>query len=85
MDEKNILETWYRNPFEILDLFFSNGEHPIKKINGELILAEGNTAKQVLANKEGLFTEHSDFFTSSHGVFGLVKNSKKLAYTLNNF
>ncbi|WP_281557538.1 cytochrome P450 [Thalassomonas sp. RHCl1] len=85
MDNEEAIERWDTNPFEVLDQAFANGGQAVWNVNRELLLADGKAAKAVLANKDGLFAEHSDFFTSAHGVLGPRKLQQAISSQAKQF
>jgi hypothetical protein len=59
------------DPLLFLDEAFSSSSEPALWLQRRyLFLAESEASREVLANKDGLYEEHSDFFHTRRGVFG---------------
>lgn len=63
-------EEFQRDPFLYLDRALPNAGEVLRLSPGELMLTEAQASKSVLANTEGLYEEHSDFFHTRRGYFG---------------
>ncbi|WP_105253335.1 cytochrome P450 [Pseudoalteromonas sp. T1lg75] len=60
----------YQDPFSFLDKGMEANSDVIEFPNNEKYLVDVEDAKRVLANKEGHYVEHSDFFFTRNGYFG---------------
>ncbi|MCL1035692.1 cytochrome P450 [Shewanella submarina] len=70
------------DPFAYLDLQLQSGADYIELPGTEWYLSDPNQMKQVLANKEGLFHQHSDFFFGGAGLIGNSTLQQKLGRVL---
>jgi cytochrome P450 len=61
---------FHQDPLLFLDRGFSTASDTLRLPGGELCLAEPSASRAVLANDEGLYQDHSDFFHSKRGLFG---------------
>lgn len=59
-----------REPLRYFDTRLPAAEEAFRPLPGVLCVAEPTAAKRVLANPDGLFEEHSDFFHTRRGAFG---------------
>ncbi|MFT4928396.1 MAG: hypothetical protein ACI8WB_004515 [Phenylobacterium sp.] len=64
------IQRWIDKPYAVLDEAFSQGGQTVWQPGKQLFLADGKVAQAVLANKEGLFDDHSDFFFTGQGIYG---------------
>jgi hypothetical protein len=68
-EDEYTLERWAKYPYQVLDEAILSGDTAATWQPGrQLFLADGKSAKKVLANKDGLFDEHSDFFFSGQKI-----------------
>lgn len=70
------------DPFAYLDRQLQSGAEFIELPGAEWYLSDPNQMKQVLANKEGLFHQHSDFFFGGAGLIGDSALQQKLGRIL---
>lgn len=63
-------EEFQRDPFLFLDRALPDAGATLRLSPGELLLTEAQASKSVLANADGRFEEHSDFFHTRRGYFG---------------
>lgn len=62
--------SFQREPLRYLDRRLPAAEAAFRPSPGVVCIAEPTAAKRVLANPDGLFEEHSDFFHTRRGAFG---------------
>jgi cytochrome P450 len=70
MADRDSAVQFHRDPLLFLDRAFPTAEDAIWLPGRQLCVAEPVAARAVLANEEGLYQEHSDFFHSRRGMFG---------------
>lgn len=58
------------DPLRWLDALAESGRPVAWMAPGQLCVADAAIARRVLRNDDGLYTEHSDFFTTEAGTFG---------------
>src|SRR5690349_6281698 len=62
--------SFHQDPLRFLDETLSSGGDALWLPGRQLCLGEPEAARAVLANGEGLYEDHSDFFHTRYGTFG---------------
>lgn len=70
MAERRSKVTLGREPLRVLDQVLPTAGDAFWVSGRQLLVAEVAAAKAVLANEDGLYQEHSDFFHTRKGTFG---------------
>ncbi|QSQ25794.1 cytochrome P450 [Pyxidicoccus parkwayensis] len=70
MAEREPAVLFEREPLRFLDEAFPAAGDAIWLPQRQLCLSDATASKNVLANGEGLYQDHSDFFRTRHGTFG---------------
>lgn len=70
MAERESAVQFHRDPIRFLDQEFPAPGDALWLPERQLFLADAAASRAVLANDEGLYQDHSDFFRSRRGLFG---------------
>jgi len=66
----NAAGEFHKDPFLYLDGLLPTVGAAVRWPDGELCLADAEASRAVLANVDGLYEDHSDFFHTRRGMFG---------------